>query len=133
MASVLLLPHIQVAIVSVDVHGVPFHMHSRQVGGSTPDMVHHSLKVEDGTRFAILLSFDLYILGTIQPDFVEVAMRFDGRDVAHFHMAITEIRANGGFCVIPTFIDGMSGEAATAEFRAVTTGIIGFPTSRQRQ
>jgi hypothetical protein len=72
------------------------------------------------------------MLRAFDGEYMELAMRFDGFDVAHRHIPVTEILASGPVCAFVSFLDGMSGMTKTADFRVITTGNLScqFPTAR---
>lgn len=111
-----------VAIVSVDAQGFLTPLPSSPISLLTPDTARHSLVVRDRTRFGIQFRFGLVLLDASQAELVEHAIRIDGFNVAHGHVPVTEIRADGGVLNILRFPDGMTGMAKTAEFRALATG-----------
>ena len=131
MASVQILPGVKVAIAYVDALGYITPMRSDFIG-ETHNTTYHALEVRDGMRFTVQLTFDLYLLGASQAEFIEVAMRFDGFVVAHSHIPVIDIRAGRGVYNFLAFADGMTGMWKTAEFRALATGIpeYPFPTAR---
>ena len=120
MASVQILPGIQVAIAAVDAHGQTTPMISSLLG-ETLDTVHHSLGVTDRVRFAVQILFDLYLLDASQAELVEFAVRIDGFTVAHGHIPVADIRAVGGVFNLWSIPDGTTGTVKTTEFRALTT------------
>lgn len=122
MASVQNLPGVWVALASVDAYSNIRRLHSRPIGVPTPDTTHHSLEVIDGMKVVILIKLVLSMLRDSDAELIEVAMRFDGFNVAHHHIPVTEILAGGGVYPFVTFLDGMTSMAKTAEFRAITTG-----------
>jgi hypothetical protein len=125
MASIEIFPGLKVVIVSVDAQGFLTPMHSSPTGLGNPDETHHSLEVRNGTRFGILLVFDLSTRRSFHHvDYVELDLRFDRRDVAHHQIPMTDIVTNGGNSAITTFTDRTTRTVKTAEFRALTTGMV---------
>jgi hypothetical protein len=80
--------------------------------------------VTGGTRFAVVLTFDLHAMRVTRFRCVEVSLNFDGFYVAHRFITITKIVRNGGQLVFKTFADGFTGMSRTAEFRRLTPGMI---------
>lgn len=123
MASIWALQDVKVAIAFADAQEFLTPLPSTPVGNWNPAQAHHTLEVRDGTRFAVVLTVDLQKMAGHECDYVEVAVSFDGFEVAHHYIPLPELAANRGEFVIKTFVDGMSGMAKTAEFRVLTTGI----------
>jgi hypothetical protein len=125
MASIEIFPGLKVVIVSVDAQGGLTPMHSSLTGLGNPDETHHSLEVRDGTRFGILLTFDLSTRRSFHHvDYVNLDLRFDRRDVAHHQIPMPDIVKNGGNFAITTFTDRTIPSVKTAELRALTTGMM---------
>jgi hypothetical protein len=124
MASVAALPELRVAVASVDAQESLTPLHSVQCGGLPPHTTLHRLEVTGGTRFAVVLTFDLHAMRVTRFRCVEVSLNFDGFYVAHRFITITKIVRNGGQLVFKTFADGFTGMSRTAEFRRLTPGMI---------